>query len=146
MYGLTPYIVRSREINNYDPSREFDSFAKAFFARDNALAQFRTDIRDKGDSFELVTDLPGFKKEDIKIELNDDTMTIQAERHSEYEEKDKKDSFLRCERSYGAYSRTFDVSGIDTEKVQAEYKDGVLMLTLPKKQAVLPTARRLVIR
>ena len=65
-----------------------------------------------------------------------------AERHSEHEDKDKRGKFVRCERSYGSYSRSFDVSGIRTEDIKAAYKDGVLELTLPKKQAAPAPANR----
>ena len=70
-------------------------------------------------------------------------MTINAERHSEHEEKDKKGKFVRCERSYGTYSRQFDVSNINTEGIKAKYENGVLTLNMPKKSAQLPTAKRL---
>ena len=69
---------------------------------------------------------------------------MQAERHSKVEEKDKKDKIVRMERSYGSYSRQFDVSGIDTENIKAKYDNGVLKLTLPKKeQKPLPASKKL---
>ena len=113
---------------------------RAFFgdgAWNRSLAEFKTDIQDKGDSYLLQADLPGFKKEDIHIDLDGETMTIRAERHSEHEEQDKKGSYVRCERSYGSYERAFDVSGIDTDKIGAQYADGVLKLTMPKKSATV---------
>ena len=70
-------------------------------------------------------------------------MTITAERHSDHEEKDKKGNYLRCERSYGSYQRSFDLSGIDESGIKAEYADGVLKLTLPKKSPEVPAARRI---
>ena len=66
-----------------------------------------------------------------------------AERHSKLEDKDKKDKVVRIERSYGSYSRQFDVSGIDTAAIKAKYDNDVLKLTLPKQQTVLPEAKRL---
>ena len=74
---------------------------------------------------------------------NGDTLTIHAERHSEAEQKEHKDKYLRVERSYGAYSRAFDVSLIDTANIKAKYEDGVLKLTLPKKQKTEPDKRTL---
>ena len=88
-------------------------------------------------------DLPGFKKEDIHVDVKDNTLSITAERHSEFEQKEKKNSFLRCERSFGSYSRSFDISGIDCANIKAGYKDGVLTLTLPKQKKEEPTGRRL---
>ncbi|MCI6961492.1 MAG: Hsp20/alpha crystallin family protein, partial [Clostridiales bacterium] len=101
------------------------------------------DIKDEGDSYTLEADLPGFEKKDIHLDLNNDILTINAERHSEHEEKDKKGKFVRCERSYGTYSRQFDVSGINTEGIKAKYENGVLTLSMPKKSTQLPTAKRL---
>lgn len=87
-------------------------------------------------------DLPGFDKKDIHLDLNNDVLTISAERHSEHEDKDKKGKFVRCERSYGTYTRQFDVSNINTDAMKAKYENGVLTLNMPKKSAQLPTAKR----
>ena len=61
----------------YNPFRDFEDINRAFFG-DNSLAEFKTDIRDTGDGFLLEADLPGFKKEDIKLSLNGETLTIKA--------------------------------------------------------------------
>ena len=137
MFELRPFERRNNRVAAYDPWSEME---RAFFgdgAWNRGLAEFKTDIQDKGDSFLLEADLPGFKKEDIHIDLDGDTMTIRAERHSEHEDQDKKGNYIRCERSYGSYQRAFDVSGIDTDKVGAQYADGVLKLTMPKKNAAV---------
>ena len=139
MFELRPFERRNSRIGNYDPWAEME---RAFFgdgAWNRGLAEFKTDIQDKGDSYLLEADLPGFKKEDIHVDLDGDTMTIRAERHSEHEEQDKKGSYVRCERSYGSYERSFDVSGIDVEGIGAQYADGVLKLTMPKKGASVGT-------
>lgn len=123
----------------YNPFRDFEDINRAFFG-DNGLAEFKTDIRDMGDAFQLEADLPGFRKEDISLSLNGETLTIKAERHSDFEDQEKKGGYLRCERSYGSYTRSFDVSGVDTAAIKASYKDGVLTLTLPKMNRRLPEA------
>lgn len=144
---MRPYNRRNH-IVNYNPFREIDEFEKNFFNdfpsfADNALTEFKTDITDNGDSYLLEADLPGFDKKDIKIDLNGDCLTIKAERHSEHEEKDKKGKYLRCERSYGSYSRQFDVSGVETDKIKAKYDNGVLSLTMPKKAEQTSNAKHL---
>lgn len=142
---LVPYVRRN--LSAFDPFRELDELERAFFGRDNSkLSQFSTDIRDNGSEFLLEADLPGVKKEDIKLDLSDNILTISAERHSEYEEKDKKGSYVRIERSYGSYQRSFDTTGIDVDKIDAEFKDGVLKLTMPKLVEQKPEPRRLEIR
>uniref|UniRef100_UPI003079D7EB Hsp20/alpha crystallin family protein n=2 Tax=Eubacteriales TaxID=186802 RepID=UPI003079D7EB len=88
-------------------------------------------------------DLPGFKKEDIQLQLDGDTLTIQAQRHSEHEEQEKKGKYVCCERSYGAYSRSFDVSGIRAEGITASYDSGVLTLKLPKKTVEVSSSRQI---
>ena len=142
---LVPYVRRN--LSAFDPFRELDELERAFFGRDNSKSsQFSTDIRDNGSEFLLEADLPGVKKEDIKLDLSDNILTISAERHSEYEEKDKKGSYVRVERSYGSYQRSFDTTGIDVDKIDAEFKDGVLKLTMPKLVEQKPEPRRLEIR
>lgn len=115
----------------YNPFRDFEDINRSFFG-DNGLAEFKTDIRDTGDGFLMECDLPGFRKEDLSLSLNGSTLTIRAERHSDFEDGEKKSGYLRCERSYGSYTRSFDVTGVDTAKIHAAYHDGVLAITMPK--------------
>ena len=154
MFELRPFDHRNtRAMRAYDPFREMEEMERAFFGRPfggergfAGLAEFKTDIQDKGDSYLLEADLPGFKKEDIHIDLDGETMTISAERHSKHEEKDAQGGYLRCERSYGSYQRSFDISGIEESGLKAEYTDGVLKLTMPKKQQTVSSARRVEIQ
>lgn len=141
MFGITPYERRNNAMT-YDPFKAFDNFEREFF-KNGMMAEFKTDIRDNGKEYELLVDLPGFRKEDINIELDDNCLTIQAERRFENEEKDKKGNYVRRERSYGSFSRSFDVSGIEVSDIKASYEDGVLKLVLPKKQEITPATRRL---
>ena len=71
------------------------------------------------------------------------SLTVRAERHSKFEEKDQKDKVIRMERSYGSYTRSFDVSGVDPENIKAKYDNGVLKITLPKAEQRLPEGRKL---
>ena len=149
MFGLVPYRKVSnagsnnifREMEELERRFFGDSFSSLFKAE--GMTGFRTDISDQGDSYLLEADLPGFDKDSIHVELSEDTLTISAERHSQHEEEDKKDSYVCCERSYGRYQRSFDVSGIDKDNIKAKYADGVLSLTLPKVPEVQPAVKRL---
>ena len=122
---------------------ELTPYARRYMRSFNAFPEFRTDIAEKDGNYILQADLPGFKKEDINIELKDDTMTISATRKNEFEEKDSDGRIIRSERSYGSYSRSFDISAIDVENIKAEYTDGVLKLTMPKKAPETPEVKRL---
>lgn len=137
-------------MTTFNPWREMEEFEKAFFSNPfgsffnaPALNQFRTDVTDEGDHYLLETDLPGFEKKDITLDIHDDMLTIRAERKSKVEEKDQKDKVIRMERSYGSYQRSFDISGVDADQIKAKYIDGVLRLTLPKLERTLPQGRRL---
>lgn len=136
-------------VNTYNPFRDMEDLERSFFGspmdffsgRD--LAEFKTDVTDEGDHYLLEADLPGFDKKDIHMDIKGNTLTIRAERHSKIEDKDKKDKVVRVERSYGSYSRQFDMTGIDTAGVKAKYESGVLKLTLPKKVKVEPETKKL---
>ncbi|MCQ2418418.1 MAG: Hsp20/alpha crystallin family protein [Clostridia bacterium] len=141
---LVPYNRRNNSMSVFDPFREFDALERAFFGRRD-MTEFRTDITDNGNEYSLQADLPGFNKEDIHIDLDDAVLTITAERHSEFEQKDRKGDYVRCERSYGTYSRSFDTTGVDTENIKATYENGVLRLTLPKLAEPEKKTRRLTI-
>ena len=145
MFELRPYSRNS--MSTWNPFSEMEEMERRFFNNDfftgRGLAEFKTDITDEGDHYELKADLPGFKKEDIQLQLDGDTLTIQAQRHSEHEEQEKKGKYVCCERSYGAYSRSFDVSGIRTEDIKAAYDNGVLDLKLPKKAAEVSSSRQI---
>ena len=135
MFELRPYR-KSNNVSYYNPFREMENFEKAFWGDPyyrNALAEFKTDITDEGDHFLLEADMPGFDKKDIKLDVSGDTLTIKAERLTKNKAEDKKDRYVCSERSYGSYSRSFDITGIDAKGIKAKYNNGVLSLTLPKK-------------
>lgn len=136
MFGMIPFE------RNDDMFDILDNFQRSFFGNSGkTLPDFRTDIRDTGDAFVLEAELPGFDKEDIKLDLKESLLTISASHKAEAEEK--KDSYIRRERKYGSFSRTFDISGIDEAHITAAYQNGVLALTLPKAKPVVPEAKRI---
>ena len=144
MLELIPFISNNR-VSNYDPFKDMENFEKRFFGTDR-ISSFKTDIKDNGNEYLLEADLLGFKKEDIDVNLENNYLTIKAERKVENEEKDKKGRYIRCERSYGSFVRSFDVSDVDTDKITASYEDGVLKLNMPKKENALHTAKKLEIK
>lgn len=142
MFELMPFGYR--RVSAYNPFRDFEEMSRSFWDNNNVSA-FRTDITEKDGKYILEADLPGFKKEDISVDIDKDCLTITAEHKSE-EKEENADSYIRRERYYGSYTRSFNVKGIDTEAITAAYNDGVLTLTMPKKETEVPAARRLEIK
>ncbi|MCH4019448.1 MAG: Hsp20/alpha crystallin family protein [Erysipelotrichaceae bacterium] len=95
----------------------------------------KTDVVEKDGKYIMKTDLPGFAKNDVKVTLENGTLSIHAARHENKDEKDKKGKVLRRERRYGSYSRSFYVGNqVKDSDVNASYKDGVLTIELPAKE------------
>jgi len=95
------------------------------------------DISETDTAYLVKTEIPGVKKEDVKVTIQDGMLTIQGERKMEKEEKDKK--FHRIERSYGSFMRSFRVpEDADENSVKAEFKDGMLNVTLTKSEKAKP--------
>ena len=141
MFGMIPF---ERSDNNFFDL--FDNFERKFFGNSNAaIPDFRTDIRDAGDRFVLEAELPGFNKEDIKLDVKDGILTISAQHTENKDEKDDKGSYIRRERRYGSFTRSFDITGVDDEHITASYNNGVLELNLPKAVPVVPEAKRIAI-
>src|SRR5690606_17670429 len=100
-------------------------------------------IKDNTESFELELAVPGMKKDDFTVEIDNDVLTISSEMKSENEEK--KDKYTRKEFSYSSFKRAFTLpETVDGAKIDAKYEDGILKLTLPKKQEALPKPKRLI--
>ena len=96
----------------------------------------KTDVRETNDAYELDIDLPGFKKENITAELKDGYLTITANKGLDKDEKDKEGKYIRQERYSGTCARTFYVGdGVTQEDIHAKFEDGILKLSVPKKDA-----------
>lgn len=140
MFELTPFVRRNRM--TFDPFREMEALERAFFGTPQPSSYgFKTDILEKKDAFVLEAELPGFSKEDIAIDVDGDYLTVSATHKTETD--DSTDAYVRRERRFGTYSRTFDVSSVKTEAITAAYKDGVLTLTMPKKDETVVTTRKI---
>ncbi|WP_108774601.1 Hsp20/alpha crystallin family protein [Lactimicrobium massiliense] len=95
----------------------------------------KTDVVEKDGKYIMKTDLPGFAKNDVKVTLENGTLSIHASRHENKDEKDKKGKVLRRERRYGSYSRSFYVGNqVKDSDVKANYNNGVLTIELPAKE------------
>ena len=93
----------------------------------------KTDVRETDSSYELDVDLPGFKKDEISVDLKDGYLTISAAKGLDKDEQDKKGKYIRQERYAGAMSRGFYVGDVEPDQVSAKYEDGILKISLPKQ-------------
>lgn len=142
MTTLMPYRYNRHLSNrNNDLLNPFDDFFRSFFGTDVSTNAMRVDVKDEGDHYLLEADMPGVKKEDVSIEVNDGVLTISAQTKQSREEK--KENYVFSERRSGSFSRSFTLNGIDEEKISAACEDGVLKLTLPKLGEEVKTGRRI---
>ena len=115
-----------------------DFFGSSFLTRSNAGA-IRTDVKETDKEYIVEAELPGFDKKDIELDLTEDRFTITAKQEETNDEENQ--NYIRKERRYGEVSRSFLVRGIDSEKVSADYKDGILRITLPKQEEVVKKSK-----
>ena len=118
--------------------RDFDLFGDMFddpFFTNNDSKMMKTDIKENDNNFELEIDLPGFKKDNIKMSIDDGYLTINAKQEDNKDEKDKHGKYVRRERYFGECSRSFYVGDdIKEEDIKAKYKNGTLRVEIPKKE------------
>lgn len=99
----------------------------------------KTDVRETEDTYELDIDLPGFKKEEVNLELKDGYLTIQAAKGLDKEEPEKKGKYIRQERYAGACSRSFYVGeDVEPDQISAKFESGILQISVPKAAKKLP--------
>ena len=135
----------------YEPfesmQREFDSMLGRFFGGQSRgegnggpyLAPYGVDVREDADHLYVEAELPGFRKEDVDITLENQTLTIQAQRREEKKEDGKKGDWLLRERRYSQFLRSFTLPPtVSDQKVDAKLHDGVLTITLDKREETKP--------
>ncbi len=132
MFDLIPF--RRRENNVQERSEDpFDIFFNNFFDfMDRSNAGLKTDIKENENEYVLEAELPGMDRDDINIEINDNYLTISAQKNEVREEEN--DNYIRRERRSGSYQRTFNIENVKEDEIEAEYKNGVLAVKLPKKE------------
>ncbi len=126
-------------ITRFSPFDElFNDFGKGFFVRPFVLPaenelKMKLDVKEDEKTFTVQAEIPGVRKEDIQVQIDGEQVSVRAELKKEKEEK-KGEKVVYSERSYGMVSRSFTLPvAVDAKGAKAEYKDGVLNLTLPKK-------------
>lgn len=102
------------------------------FNEGNKLMNMNCDIYEKEGKYNVVLDVPGFSKEDIKINVEDGYLTVEAERNSESNEEGAK--YIKKERTYGSVKRQFYIGDVNADEIKAEFKNGTLKITVPKNE------------
>ena len=137
---LMPMLWKSNkddEMNMMNPFEEMDHMFDDFWGTGlGSTDSMKTDVIDEGKNYRLEADLPGFNKEDIHIDLKNDMLTISASHDEKKDEKDKDGKYIRRERRSASYQRFFRVEDMKPEDIRAQYKNGVLTVTFPKKEAI----------
>jgi len=130
-----PSIRRNDFVDDFFGSVFGDNFG--FGDNFPSEARMNTDVQEFDDKYVMDLELPGFEKEDIKADLNNGYLTIKAEHSSDKNEEDKDGKFIRRERYFGSYKRSFYVGdGVSQNDIKASFDKGILKLDIPKKEAV----------
>lgn len=121
---------------NIIPKRYYldDFFDDVLTSSSSEKNTMKCDIYEKGGDYHIEMDIPGFDKKDIQIETDNGYLTITAEKKEEVNDEEK--NYIRKERSYGKYQRSFYLGDLETENIKAEFKDGMLKVSVPKKEVV----------
>ncbi|SDZ27833.1 HSP20 family protein [Proteiniborus ethanoligenes] len=150
MFGLVPYSRRSKSMiskpNDFFNFDSFNSFVDSFFNADlfpTALnnSQIKVDIKEKDSEYILEAELPGVNKENLNVEIKDDMLTISVEKNEQFEEE--KENYIRKERRFGSLSRSFYVDNIKAEDIKANFDNGILSISLPKKEVKANSSRKI---
>ena len=142
---FNPVSTLQRDVN-----RMFEDFWKRFDQPFGALGGLdvagpRVDIAETDSALEVSVELPGIDQKDVDISLTESTLTIKGEKKSKREESKK--GYHLSERSYGTFYRSIPLpSGVDTDKANAEFKNGVLTVTLPKTQEALSRVKKIKVK
>ncbi len=149
MSGLIPWKnsgVQKRNdslLNFFDMDRVFDNFFNdsVFPSHFNNSGHMKVDISENEKEYILEAELPGIKKDEINLEVNDDRLTIAVSRDEKTEEK--KDNYLRRERRTSSMIRSFSLENVASDKITAKHENGILTLVLPKKEQVVVKGRKI---
>jgi len=142
---------RNGNLMNSLPGLFDDFFTKDLFDWNNANFSMQgtslpaVNVKETADTFEVEMAAPGMKKEDFKVELNNNVLTISSEKRDEHEEKED-EKYTRKEFSYQSFQRSFTLAkeAVDADNIQAKYDNGVLRLTIPKREEVKQKPSRLI--
>lgn len=139
MFGLVPFERKRNQMQGKEPNLfDIDCVFENFF-NDSVFPSFynrsglmKVDIREDDDRYMLDAELPGISKDQVQLSVDDDLLTIEVNYNEENEEKNKQ--YLRKERRCGSMTRSFNLANVDVEAIEAKMENGILTLSLPKKE------------
>ena len=142
---INPFLTLHREMNRLfdDVFRGFDLASPGFGERafDRSMGWPNIEVSETGNEIKVTAELPGLDEKDVDIRLSDGVLVISGEKKTETEDKNR----LFSERTYGQFERRIPLDGIDEEKVSASFKNGVLLVTLPRSAQAQSNVRRIAI-
>ena len=149
MFGLTPFRRRKGDIIVKKPSEVlsdveqlFDNFVGSPLLSSLYEKQYmRADIKEDEKEYIVEVELPGVKKEEIDVSIDNDVLTISVNRNEQVEEKTEQ--YIRQERRVGSFSRSFYIDNVDIDNVSAKFENGILTVVLPKKEPSSPTGKKI---
>lgn len=126
----------------------FDDFMPMFSRKE--MKEFnsimKTDVKETEKDYILDVDLPGFKKEDVNLNLENGYLTISAKREHKVDNENRKENFVRRERSFGQFSRSFYVGDVEQDEIEAHLENGILTIKLPKEEEKKAKSNRIEIK
>ena len=133
---MLPSIFRDNlfdDMFDFDFDKEFDRMMRPLYGK-HAQNMMKTDVRETDNSYELDIDLPGFKKDEISVQLDNGYLSISASKGLDKDEENKNGKYIRRERYAGAMNRSFYVGdNLTQQDIQAKFEDGILKISVPKK-------------
>jgi len=142
-------LIPSRRSENKMTERSedpFDALWNSFFnnVREHSEIGVRTDVKEIDDKYIIDAELPGMNKDNIKVEMEDNYLTITA--NNENYEEEESEGYIRRERRKGSYHRSFYIENIKEDEVEAEYNNGILEISLPKKEVTVTRKKKIDIK
>ena len=132
MFGIIPFKTNNSNDKGGSLDNFFGDFFDDSFLSPMNMSKFNSDVRETENEYLISAELPGVDKKDIKLDYKNNYLVISAKRNEEHD--DKKDNYIRKERSYGEFSRSFYFDNISEDKINAKFENGVLKITLPKAE------------
>ena len=130
MFGIIPIKTNNSNDKGGFLDNFFGDFFDDSFLSPMNMSKFNSDVRETENEYLISAELPGVDKKDIKLDYKNNYLVISAKRNEEHD--DKKDNYIRKERSYGEFSRSFYFDNVSEDKINAKFENGVLKITLPK--------------